>query len=77
MDMGLFDFCLFYLVYNDSNSLVKYFYTSTILDHLWFPKGFKKINLTLNYYFFLDVYGVLGTHGHECIFQLQRSYNCA
>jgi hypothetical protein len=49
MDIGM-SILFFYLGCNASSFLARYFYTSIILDHLWFLKVSKKINLRLNYY---------------------------
>jgi hypothetical protein len=48
---GFLIFC-FYLGYNNSNSLAKYFYICTILDHLWLPKRFRFLTVLRNYCFF-------------------------
>jgi hypothetical protein len=69
MDIGLFDFVFLFQRSNDNNSLMKYFYTNTILDHFCF-KRFQIFNVLLNYCFFLDVYEILGTHEHA-IFRLR------
>jgi hypothetical protein len=51
MDIGIYvDFVFFYLGCHASNFLAKYFYTSIILDDLWFLKNFDFFKTPVNFF---------------------------
>jgi hypothetical protein len=74
MVMGCFEF-VFFPGYNKSDFLGKYFVSTTIHDHLSFPKKIWLFFNFLKYFFIFLSIGVCGTREPICVSQITMHYD--